>query len=123
VLLAGLRRFAVLVLVMAVLAVGGGLVGALLFHAGAQRAISVACYGFGGFLLLSGFFHGVRPPLRVDDEQGVPSMFGVLLTRGKLRHASLDERQDSIASSALFVVLGIVLIVIGALLDPRHGVL
>jgi hypothetical protein len=123
VLVAGLRRFAVIALVIVGVAVAAGLFGALLLHAGVARAVSVACYGLGGFMLVAGFFHGVRPPLRVDEEQGVPSAFGVLLTRGKLRNASIEERHDAISSSALFVVLGIILIVLGALIDPRHGVL
>ena len=122
-LVAGVRRFGVIALVIAGLAVAAGLVGALLLHTSVRRAVSVACYGLGGFLLVSGFFHGVRPPLRVDEEQGIPSMFGILLTRGKLRNASLDERHDSISSSGLFVVLGIMLIALGALIDPRYGVL
>ena len=122
-LVAGVRRFGVIALVIAGLAVAAGLVGALLLHTSVRRAVSVTCYGLGGFLLVSGFFHGVRPPLRVDEEQGIPSMFGILLTRGKLRNASLDERHDSISSSGLFVVLGIMLIALGALIDPRYGVL
>jgi hypothetical protein len=48
-------------------------------------------------------------------------MFGILLTKGKLRNASLDERHDAISSSALFVVLGITLILVGGLIDPRNG--
>ena len=49
--------------------------------------------------------------------------FGILLTKGKLRNASLEERHDSMSSSGLFVVLGIMLIALGGLIDPRHGVL
>ena len=122
-LVAGLRRFVVIALVICGIAVVVGLLGALVLHASARRAISVTCYGMGGFLLVSGFFHGVRPPLRVDEEQGVPSMFGILLTRGKLRNASLDERHDAISSSGLFVALGVMLILLGGLIDPRYGLL
>jgi hypothetical protein len=121
VLLAGLRRFAVILLVLAGLGVLAGLLGGLLLHTGARRSVSVALYGLGGFLLLSGFFHGIRPPLRIDEEQGVPGMFGILLTHGKLRTASLDERQEALSSSALFVVLGLILIVLGGTFDPVHG--
>src|SRR5215831_2774292 len=109
-LVAGVRRFGMIAFVTAGIAVVAGLLGALVLHTGVRRSVSVACYGLGGFLLVSGFFHGVRPPLRVDEEQGVPSMFGILLTRGKLRNASLDERHDSISSSGLFVLLGFMLI-------------
>ncbi len=122
-LVAGVRRFGGIALVIAGLALGVGLLASLLFHSGVRRTVSVTCYALGGFLLAAGFFHGVRPPLRVEDEQGVPSVFGILLTRGKLRNASLEERHDSMSSSGLFVVLGIMLIALGALIDPRHGVL
>lgn len=120
-LVAGIRRFAVIAAVMLGIALGVGLLAALVLHASARRAVSVTCYGLGGFLLVSGFFHGVRPPLRVDEEQGTPSMFGILLTKGKLRNASLEERHDAISSSALFVVLGVMLILIGGVIDPRNG--
>jgi hypothetical protein len=33
----------------------------------------------------------------------------------------MDERQESLASSALFVVLGLLLIALGGALDPVHG--
>jgi hypothetical protein len=121
VLLAGLRRFALIVLLLAGLAVVVGLLGAVLLHTGVRRSVSVALYGLGAFLLVSGFFHGIRPPLRVDEEQGLPSMFGILLTQGRLRTASMDERHESLSTSALFVVLGLLLIALGGAIDPVHG--
>jgi hypothetical protein len=120
---AGLRRLAVMVLVMLVIAVLLGLAGALLLHSPVRRSISVACYGLGGFLLVSGFFHGIRPPIRVEDDAGMMSMFGLLLTKGRLRTASMDERHDSISSSALFVTLALILMLVGALIDPVHHLL
>jgi hypothetical protein len=47
-------------------------------------------------------------------------MFGLLLTSGKLRTASMDERYEAISSSALFVGVALVLILIGGLIDPVH---
>ena len=122
-LIAGLRRFALLVFIIVALAALGGVLLALLLHSPVRRGISVACYGLGALLLVSGFFHGVRPPVRIEDEAGVMSMFGVLLTRGRLRTASIDERHEAISSSALFVALAIVLILVGALVDPVHRLL
>jgi hypothetical protein len=122
-LVAGLRRFALLVLLVAALATVLGLLGALLLHAPVRRALSVTFYVMGGLLLASGFFHGIRPPIRIDDEAGIPSMFGILLTRGRLRTASLEERHEALSSSALLVVLGVVMLLLGGVLDPIHHLL
>ena len=122
-LVAGLRRFAALVLLVAAVATVLGLLAALLLHTPVRRALSVTFYALGGLLLAAGFFHGIRPPIRVDDEAGIPSMFGILLTRGRLRTASLDERHEALSSSALLVVLGMVLLLVGGLLDPIHHLL
>jgi hypothetical protein len=122
-LVAGLRRFAALVLLLAALAAVVGLLAALALHTPLRRALSVTFYAIGGLLLASGFFHGIRPPIRIDDESGIPSMFGILLTRGRLRTASLDERHEALSSSALLVVLGVVMLLVGGLLDPIHHLL
>jgi hypothetical protein len=39
----------------------------------------------------------------------------------RLRWATRDEQEESINSSAVFVVLGVVLIVLGAASDNRHA--
>jgi hypothetical protein len=122
-LLAGLRRLGILILLVLGVAVVAGVLGGLLFAVSVRRGISLACYGIGALLIVSGFFHGVRGPVRIEDEEGLFSMFGVLLTRGRIRSASLDERHESISSSALFVLLGFGLILVGALLDPVHPLL
>jgi hypothetical protein len=119
-LVAGIKRLAVLVGMVLAVAVVAGVLGALLLHVPLRRSVSVACYGLGSFFLVSGFFHGVRPVIRVEEETGVMSVFGILLTHGKLRTASMDERYEAISSSALFVVVALVLILIGALIDPVH---
>jgi hypothetical protein len=49
-------------------------------------------------------------------------MLGMVLTGGQVRKATLDERNDALASSGLFVALGVVLLVLGGLLDPVHKV-
>ena len=119
-LLAGLRRLGLLVVTLLAVALLAGAAGALLFAVPVRRGVSLSCYGLGAFLMLSGFFHGVRGPIRIDDEEGFFSMFGVLLTRGRIRTASLDERHESISSSALLVLLGLGLVLMGAVLDPVH---
>jgi hypothetical protein len=122
-LLAGLRRLGALVATLLAVATIAGVAGALLFAVPARRGVSLSCYGLGAFMMVSGFFHGVRGPIRVDDEEGFFSMFGVLLTRGRVRTASLDERHESISSSALLVLLGLALVLVGAVVDPVHRLL
>ncbi|MFL6048589.1 MAG: hypothetical protein ACJ738_02340 [Gaiellales bacterium] len=119
-LVAGLKRLGQLVGLVLAVALVLAVLGALLLHVPFRRSLSVTCYGLGGFFLLSGFFHGVRPAIRVEDDSGVMSMFGLLLTSGKLRTATLDERYEAISSSALFVGVALVLILVGGLVDPVH---
>src|SRR5262252_1811275 len=119
-LLAGLRRLGIMIGLLLAVALVAGIVGGLLFAVSVRRGISVACYGIGALMIVSGFFHGVRGPIRIEDEEGLFSMFGVLLTRGRIRSASMDERHESVSSSALFVLLGCALILVGGLFDPVH---
>jgi hypothetical protein len=122
-LVAGLRRLAGLVLIMLGVALVLALIGALLLHAPLRRSLSVSCYCLGGFLLVAGFFHGVRPPIRVEEDAGVMSMFGLMLTKGRMRTASMDERHEALSSSALLVTLAVILILVGGLIDPVHRLL
>jgi hypothetical protein len=119
---AGLRRFTVLAVAMLLIVVVLGLAYDLLAEVSLRRALSVTGYAVGALFVIMGLFHGIRPPLRVDDEEGSPTMFGVLLTRGKVRTATPEERDEALGSSVLLVSLGAVLIVFGAILDPVHRI-
>ena len=119
----GVGRLGVAVaIVLVVVAAASAAIG-LLAHMEVRRAVSLGMYFAGALLLTFGFFHGVRPPVRVEGERGHSGMFGVLLSRGYVRGASADELRDAHASSALFIGLGLVLVLVGALLDPSHRVL
>jgi hypothetical protein len=91
----------------------------LLLDASLPRAISLGYYGIGAFLLVVGFALGNRGPVRTDDEG---SLVGLRRPR-RLRGATPQEQQDSISSSALFVLVGVVLVLIGVAVDSRVDLL
>jgi hypothetical protein len=111
---AAARRFVVLLAgVAATTAVISILVG-LLVGSSLDRALSVGFYLAGCFLLVGGFFLGNRGPVRPKGEEG-PSMFGPRF----MRWATPAEREDTINSSAVFVTIGFVLLLLGVLVDSR----
>ena len=81
------------------------------------RALSVGWYSVGSVLLISGFFVGNRGPARPQGEG-----WSVFSLQRWVRWASPDEQRESISFSALLVVLGFVLIVLGAIADTRYSV-
>lgn len=114
--IAALRRlgsiFATLVLGTAVVALAIG----LLVGAGLSRSLSVGWYVTGCALLISGFFVGNRGPSRPQGEGW--STFSV---QRWVRWASPDEQQESISLSAFLIVMGFLVIVLGAIADSRHA--
>jgi hypothetical protein len=97
------------------------LVGTLL-GTSAGRALTLGFYFTGCFLLISGFFLGNRGPARVKSESPGASIlpFGITADR-RLRWATPNEQYETIRSSAIFISLGVVLIVIGGIIDSRHS--
>jgi hypothetical protein len=83
--------------------------------AGIGRALSLGWYSVGSVLLISGFFVGNRGPARPQGEG-----WGVFSMRRWVRWATPDEQRESISFSALLVILGFVLIVLGAVADTRN---
>jgi hypothetical protein len=121
-LLAAFRRLGLLTLIaVGVTAVGSLLVGALL-GSDLDRSFSLGFYFMGCFLLVAGFFLGNRGPARVKAESAGPSMlpFGMGGER-RLRWASPSEQYETIRSSGVFITLGVVLVVIGAIVDSRQS--
>ena len=113
---AALRRFAALF---------GGLVGGsgalalligLAFGAGVGRSLSLGWYIIGSILLIGGFFVGNRGPTRY---QGDGPMTPFSMTRW-VRWATPNEQFESISLSAVLVILGFLLIALGALVDTRY---
>ena len=114
-LLAAAKRF---VVILAIAVVGTSVISflaGLALGSSANRSISVGLYLVGCFLLASGFFLGNRGPFRVANEE---SMVGLRRPR-RLRAAPLTEQSESLNTSAIMVVIGLVLIAIAAGVDAR----
>ncbi len=125
---AAARRFLMLLALSAGLTAAVSLAVGLALGSDLDRAVSVGFYILGSFLLVAGFFVGNRGPARLksggDAEMGgAGGLFGIGIGSRKLRWATPAEREEALSSSAVFVVLGFLLIVIGVLADSRVDLL
>jgi hypothetical protein len=111
---AGARRFAIVLVVVAVGTLFVSLVLGLLAGSTLSRAVSVGFYVVGSFLAVAGFFVGNRGPVNRTDPKGKPSFFG---TRFVVR--SREEREETISDSAVFVAVGFALLLLGMISDSR----
>jgi hypothetical protein len=120
--LAALRRFSILAFLAAGLTAAGSLLLGALLGTSLDRALSLGFYFMGCFLLVSGFFLGNRGPSRVKSETAAPSVLGFgMFGDRRLRWATAGEQGETIRSSAVFITLGVILIVIGTIVDSRHS--
>lgn len=100
------------------------LVFGVLLGAELRRALAVGFYVSGCILVVVGFFFGVRPPVRTTGEGPPASFLGSLAAGGgTARWATADDLKDSLSASAVFVFLGLLMIAIGVLVDPRDRLL
>jgi hypothetical protein len=111
------RRFLGLFLLASAITLAVSLAIGLPLGASVPRTVSVGFYGVGSFLLISGFFVGNRGPVRLK-RSGEAGPF--LLGSRFVRWATPEEREETINLSAIFVVLGFVLILIGIAADNRY---
>jgi hypothetical protein len=114
---AALRRFLILLGATAGGTFAGSVVLGLALGASFNRAVSIGFYLVGSFMLVAGFFVGNRGPVRPKG-QG-PSFFGPRF----MRWATPHEREEALNESAVFVVIGFVLIVLGVAADTRYRLL
>jgi hypothetical protein len=120
--LAALRRLVVLVVFCSAITVVGSVALGLLAGAALERAISLGFYGLGCFLMISGFFVGNRGPARVKSETAGWTMLPIPgIGSRRLRWATLDEQNETINNSAVFIVLGLILVLIGVVVDSHHS--
>ena len=120
--LAAARRLALLVLGCSILTAGFSALFGELLGASLDRAVSLGFYGLGCFLMVSGFFVGNRGPARVKSETAGSSMLPIPgFGNRRLRWATLDEQNETINNSAVFIVLGLILVLIGVVVDSHHS--
>jgi hypothetical protein len=120
--LAALRRLALLIVGCCVVTVVGSVLLGLLAGTSLDRSVSLGFYAVGCFLMVAGFFVGNRGPSRVKSEEGAGSAMPFPFMGGRrLRWATADEQSETINNSAVFIVLGLILVLIGVLVDSRHS--
>ena len=118
-LLPALRRFAqLLVVVSAVTIVLSALFG-LLVDASILRSIAIGFYLVGCFVLFGAFFFGNRGPIRPRGDEDTGGLFRV--TSRRLRWATKEEQEEAINGAAIFLPLGLVLILLGVVWDSKHS--
>jgi hypothetical protein len=110
---AGLRRFGKLALGAVLLVAAISAVMGLVFGHPLVRSITVGLYLAGAALVIIGFFHAHRGPLRPSGDNPAEGLFG----RGPIRQATLEEREEALSASGLFVTLGILLFLIAIVID------
>jgi hypothetical protein len=111
---AAARRFGLLFVSAAgVCAVGGLLLGLILGEP--ERGVALGWYIGGAAIVLGGFFIGNRGATRPQGEGWGPFSF-----KRWIRWATPEEQHESISFSALLVALGLILIVLGVLVDPHQ---
>jgi hypothetical protein len=119
-LVAGLRRLFGFAAATTVLVAVISVVVGLLLGSDPRRSISVGLYGVGSLFVIVGVFYGVRPPVRTTGGGGSPGIFGSLAAGGGIaRWADKEDIEESLGLSAVFVSIGLLLIVIGVGIDPR----
>jgi hypothetical protein len=116
VLAAGIRRFLVILAVIAGATLGVSLLFTALGGWSADRAVSVGFDLVGVFFLVGGFFLGNRGPARVKGAAGAVPLFG----ERTVRWATTSERDAALSDSAVFIAVGVALIVIGIVVDSRY---
>jgi hypothetical protein len=114
---AALRRFGALFLASATGVALLSLLGGVALGSGVNRSLSVGFYVSGSAILIFGFFAGNRGPVR---PKGDGAGFIFPLPGRMLRWASPTEQEESISLSAIFVLLGFALIIVGVLADTRY---
>jgi len=113
------RRFLSLLLPFVIGTVAVSLALGFALGSSVARSISLGFYVVGSFVLVAGFFMGNRGPARLKGPVGHEGPWGISPRRG-LRWASVEEREAALTDSAVFVTIGLVLILVGVAADTRY---
>jgi hypothetical protein len=109
---AGLARAARLFLGVAAASAAVAAVLGLAVGASVVRAVAVGWYGTGAAVLALGFLASSRGPTRATE--------ALSLRARSRRWATRAEQEESLNLGAVLVVLGVCLILLGVIVDPRH---
>jgi hypothetical protein len=91
---------------------------ALVAGSSVRRALALGFYLIGSFLLIAGFFVGSRGRARpVSDENERGSL--PFLSARRVRSATVEEERETISASAIFISLGVSLLVVGVVVDSQ----
>jgi hypothetical protein len=118
---AAARRFLTLLGVAAGVTVAGSMLLAVTGGVSVRRSLALGFYVVGSFLLLAGFFVGNRGRARVET---TPSRrgggLGPAVGARRVRAATREEQSETVGTSAIFISLGVVLLLSGVLVDNQH---
>lgn len=118
---AALRRLATLTVGVAAATAAVSAVVGLALGSSLSRSVSIGFYILGCFLLVAGFFVGNRGPVRPKREDGLSGQPWIPVMGSRVvRWASPSEREETLNLSAVFVVLGFLLILLGLAADTKH---
>jgi hypothetical protein len=117
--LPALRRIVQLFLVISVLTILLSASFGLLVSASIPRSIAVGFYLVGCFVLLGAFFFGNRGPVRPREDEDTGGIFR--LDSRRLRWATREEHEEAVNAPAVFLPLGLVLILLGIAWDTKHS--
>lgn len=120
-LLAALRRLTLLVLLTVGFTAAGSLLVGALVGGSLNRAVTLGFYLMGCFLLVAGFFVGNRGPARVKGESAGAGSLLFPVGGRQVRWATAREQNETILNSGIFITLGVILVVVGTLVDTRHA--
>jgi hypothetical protein len=122
VILAAIRRFVILTALAAAVTAVFSLLFGVLIGSSANRSLVLGFYLFGSFLMVAGFFVGNRGPARVKSESAGAVVLPIPgFGQRQLRWATLVEQNEAINNSAVFVCVGLMLVILGVALDSRHS--